>query len=78
MTLESAIGADEFMSYLDGIDAFINEEGLSQEEEVVWEEPYRGLTDSPGIDDVVYQENPEKDVDAYDQFVGAEVCLPDE
>ena len=30
------------------------------------------------MDDVVDQENYEKSVDTYDQFVGAEVCLPDE
>ena len=30
------------------------------------------------MDDVVDQENNEKSVDAYDQFVGAEVFLPDE
>ena len=30
MTLDSAIGADEFMSDLDGMDAFINEKVLSQ------------------------------------------------
>ena len=32
MTLESAIGADEFMSDLYGMDAFIKEEVTSQEE----------------------------------------------
>ena len=36
MTLESAIGADEFMSDIDGMDAFINKEVHSQEEEDVW------------------------------------------
>ena len=30
------------------------------------------------MDDVVDQENSEKAVYTYDQFVGAEVCLPDE
>ena len=30
------------------------------------------------MDDVVDQENSEKDVDTYDQFVGTEVYLPDE
>ena len=29
------------------------------------------------MDDVLDQENSEKDVDTYDQFVGAEVCIPD-
>ena len=33
MKLESAIGAYEFMLYIDDMDVFINEEVLSQEEE---------------------------------------------
>ena len=78
MTLDSAIGADEFMLDLDGMDTFINEEVLSQEWEDVWEEPYQGLPYYPDVEDVVYQENYEKAVDTYDQFFGAEVCLTDE
>ena len=77
MTLESSIGADEFMSDIDGMDASINEEVTSQEGEDIWGVQYKGLPDSPDMDDVVYQENSEKAVDAYDQFLGAEVCLPD-
>ena len=41
------------------------------------EEPYQGLPDYTDMGDVVYQENAEKAVDAYDKFVGPEVCLPD-
>ena len=37
MTLAYAIGADEFMSEIDGIDALINEEVSSQNEEYFWE-----------------------------------------
>ena len=55
MALESEIGADEFMSDIDGMDAFINEEVPSQEGGGVWEEPYQWLPDSPDMDDVVYQ-----------------------
>ena len=61
---------------IDGMDAFINEEITSQEEEDVWEETYQGLPESPDMDDVMDQENSEKDVDIYDQFFGAELCLP--
>ena len=75
MTLESVIGADEFMLYLGGMNEFINKEVPSQKEEDVWEEPHQGLPDSPEMDDVVNQENDEKAIDTYDQFVGAEVCL---
>ena len=55
MTLESTIGADEFMLDLDGMDAFINAEVPQQEEEDVWEEPYQVLPDSPDMEDVVDQ-----------------------
>ena len=78
MILESAIGPDEFMSNIDGLDTFINEEVPSQQEEDVWEKPYQGLPDSPDMDNVVDQENAEKAVDTNDQFFGPEVCLPDE
>ena len=60
------------------MDAFINMEVLSQEEEYFWEETYQGLPDSPDTDDVVDQENDEKAVYTYDWFFGAELCLPDE
>ena len=63
---------------LNGMDAFINEEVPSQEEEDVWQKPYQGFPDSPDMVNVVDQENYEKTVDTYDQFIGAEVCLPDE
>ena len=36
MKIKSAIGADEFMSDIDGTDVFINKEVLSQEKEYVW------------------------------------------
>ena len=55
MALESAIGAYEFMLDLDGMDAFINKGDPSQEEEVVWEESYQGLPDTPDMDNVVDQ-----------------------
>ena len=78
MTLESAIGTYEFMSGIDGIYAFINEEFPSQEEEDVLDKSYQGLPDSPDMDNVVYQENSGKAVDTYDQFIGDEVCLSDQ
>ena len=49
MILESSIGADEYMSDIYDMDAFINEEVISQEEEDFWEEPYQVLTDSPDM-----------------------------
>ena len=55
MTLESTIGADKFMLDLDGMDSFINDEVLSQEEEDIWEESYQELPDSPNMDNDVDQ-----------------------
>ena len=78
MALDYEIGSNEFMSDLNGIDAFINEEVQSQEGGDVWEEPYQVLPDSSEMDEVMDQENDEKAVDTYDQFVGTEVCIPDE
>ena len=78
MTLEWAIGADEFMSDIDVMDAFVNKEVTLQEEEDVWEEPYQGFLDSSDMEYSMDQENYEKAVDTYDQFVSAELCLPDE
>ena len=37
------------------MDAFINEEIPSQQEEDVWEKRYQGLPDSPNMDNVMYQ-----------------------
>ena len=71
MKIESAIAADEFMSDLDGMGAFINKEVQSKEEEDVWEKPYQGLTDSPDTDNAVHQVNAGKAVDTYDQFARA-------
>ena len=56
MTLQSDIGADEFMSDLNGMDSFIYQEVPSKEEEDVWQELYQGLPDSPDMDDVMDQE----------------------
>ena len=78
MTLDYAIGIDEFISDIDGMYAFINEEVPSQEGGDIWEELYQGFPDSPEMEDVVNQENSKKATDTYDQFVGADVCLPDE
>ena len=66
MTLESTIGADEFMLDLDIMNAFINEEVMPQEEEDFWEEPYQVLPDPPNMDNVADQENAENAVDTYD------------
>ena len=78
MELGYYIGTDKVMLYLDGMDAFIDEEVMSKEGIYVQEEPYQVLPDSPEMDEVVYQENTENLVDTYDQFVVNEVFLYDE
>ena len=75
MTLEPAIVTDEFMTDLDGMDTFIDDEFKSQEGQDFWEESYQELPDSREMDKVVDHENTKKAVDTYDQFVGDEVCL---
>ena len=69
MTLESTIGADEFMLDLDIMNAFINEEVMPQEEEDFWEEPYQVLPDPPNMDNVADQENAENAVDNYEVYI---------
>ena len=78
MVLESAIGIDEFMSDLNVMDAFINNEVPSKEGGNVWEDPYQELPDSPEMNIFVDQENTKKAVNTCDQFFGSEVCLLDE
>ena len=53
MKLDSAISVVELMQDLDGMDAFINVEFPSQEEEYIWEETHQGLQDSPDMDNVI-------------------------
>ena len=60
------------------MDAFINKEVLSKEGGYIWEEPCQVLTEYTDMDEVVYQNINENLVDTYGQFVGTEVCLPDE
>ena len=62
MKLYFSIDAYEFMSDINGMDSFINEEVPSQEQEYVWDEPYRRWSDSPDMEDVVDQEKHEKAV----------------
>ena len=45
------------MLYINVMDTFINKEAPSQEEEDVWEEPYQGLPYSPGMENLLDQEN---------------------
>ena len=59
------------MSDIYVMDEFTNKEVPSHEVEDVWEEPYQELPESSDMDDVVDQENAEKSIDTYYQFVGA-------
>ena len=63
---------------MENFDAFVNEDILVPEGLGNWEEPYLGLPDTPDIDDHVDQSNAENQVNTYDSYVGAEVCIPDE
>ena len=76
MALKSVVVTEEVILDIDGMDALINEEFPSQEGEAIWEDPCQVLPDSPEMNEVFYQYFFEKAVDAYDQFIGSEVCLP--
>ena len=81
--MTTAIGSDNFVSDLDGMDDFINDdvdsEDFDDEDEVLdWmEERYSGLPRTPDIDEVVDNSDRRKQADTYDKFINAEVAMPD-
>ena len=83
VSMNKAIGSDEFVSDLDGMTNFINDDVEVDEVEdddiLDWlEEKYQGLPKTPEIDDVVDNSDRRKQADTYDQFLGAEVAITDE
>ena len=78
-----AIGSNKFVSDLDGMDSFINDdvdsEDIHENEDVLdWmEERYSGLPKTPDIDEVVDNSDRRKQANTYDQFINAEVAMPD-
>ena len=62
---------------MDGYDSFNNndEEVISQGDPN--KEGYQGPTDSPEIDEIKDDRDEERVANSYDQYIGAEVVLPD-
>ena len=82
VSMYKAIRDDDFVTDLDGITSFINDneevdEKLDDDKLDLFEEKNLGLPDPPEIDEVVDNTDRRKQADTYDQFIGAEVALPD-
>ena len=80
--MNKAIGSDKFITDLDGMTNFINDDVevvISEEDDILnWlEEKYQGLPKIPEIDDIVDNSDRRKQADTYDQFLGDEVEIPD-
>ena len=76
--LETTIGTDEFVTDMDGWDAFVNDDipGETDEDLLDYIQQNHGIPEMPEIDDIVNHDDARKQADTYDQFIGAEVCLP--
>ena len=61
-----------------GYDSFINDDydGISKGYQK--KEGYQGPPDSPEIDEIVDNSDEERAADSYDQYIGAEVVIPDQ
>ena len=75
--LEETLGGEEFGTILDGYDSLMNdyEEGIYKGE--TNEEGYQGPPDPPEIDEIIDNSDEERAANSYDQYIGAEVVLPD-
>lgn len=77
-SLEQALGSNDFVTDMDGWDAFVNKDIPDETDEDLLDyiEEYHGLPDTPEVDNYVNNEHLRQQDDTYDQFVGAQVCLP--
>ena len=80
--MNNAIRDEDFVTNLDVMINFINDDvdvnKVEDDEILDWlEEKYQGLPKNPEIDDVVDNSDRRKQADTYDQFLGAEVAIPD-
>ncbi len=79
--MHATIGSDEFTTDMDDFNDFINDDipGNEDEDDVIDDiEDYQGLPIVPDIDDIVDNSDARKLADTYDQFLGAEVAIPDQ
>ena len=78
--LHSILGEKEFTTNMDGFSDFINDDvdsGSSMDEDVLdWMGKYLGPQDTKDIDAMVDHSDARKQADTYDNFIGAEVAMP--
>ena len=79
--MNKSIGSGEFITDLDGMTNFINDDvevdKAGDDYILDWlEEKYQVLPKIHDIDDVVDNSDRRKQADTYDQFLGAEVAIP--
>ena len=77
--MNKSIGSEEFITDLDGMTNFINDDvevDKAEDDDILdWlGEKYQGLHKILDIDDVVDNSDRRKQTDTYDQFLGAEVA----
>ena len=76
-SLEVAHGSEDFGSSLDGYDSFIGGDEEDTAKGYLNEEEYQELPYSPDIHEIMDNSDEERAANYYDQYIGAEVVLPD-
>ena len=81
VSMNKSIGSEEFITDLDGMTNFINDDvevDKTEDDDILdWlEEKCQGLPKIPDIDDLVDNSDRRKQADTYDQFLGAEAEIP--
>ena len=78
VSLEDKLGSEDFGTSLDGYDSFMNddEEGIAKGD--FNEEGYQGPPYYPETDEIIDNSDEERAANSYDQYIGAEVVLPDQ
>ena len=76
--MEDALVIGDFGTSLDVYDSFVNnyEEGIPKGDPN--EEGYQEYPDSPEIDEIIDNSDEERVANSYDQYIEAEVVLPDQ
>ena len=76
-SLEDALGSEDFVTSLDGYESFINDDEQAIVKGDPNEEGHQGPPDSPEMDEIIDNSDEEREANSYDQYIGAEVVLPD-
>ena len=76
-SLEDALGSEDFDTSLYGYDSFINDYEQAIVKGDPNEEGHQGPPDSPEMGEIIDNSDEEREANSYDQYIGAEVVLPD-